>query len=170
MKHLYWIVVILFSFTFLTLISTSGKASADLAACDPNLTHTGYCSPNYKPPCYSPAGCVTRSSFSAWKLYLTNVSIEAAVAIIFVILLKKPKRLVLAVIAVNLVSWPVFYNLVSNVRTISPVVLGELAVWIFEATGIYLLCYGKISRRSAIVLSTLTNVATAAASFLLIAH
>jgi hypothetical protein len=169
MKRLYWVAVILFGFLAISAISPLGEVSADVAVPCGNGTFRLNCDgPQAAGPCSGLASCLAQSSLRPWKLYLINVAIETGVAMVFVILLKKPKRLVLAVIAVNLVSWPILYHSIANVQTVGPVIVGEVAVWIFEAVGIYLLCFGKVSRKIAISLSTITNASTIVASFLLL--
>jgi hypothetical protein len=165
--------IIVIGFTIIALLIPSSKAYADIAPfypC-PNGSYSRVCNDGSSNPasqCSVLANCLTTSRLPAWQLYLINLGIESAVATVFVLLLRKSKRLIWAVVIVNLISWPILYTSVSHFQTTAFLLLAEVAVWVFEAAGIYLICSWRTTPKQALLLSTLTNASTIAASFLLV--
>lgn len=174
MKRLRFLLAAIMALGFMLLAvpGLSSQASADLAPITsqcPDGSYARVC-PTSTDQCKQQgnlAVCLTKSKVAAWKLYLINLGIESVVAAGFVLLLKKSKRLIWAVIVVNLVSWPILYNSVSHFQTTKFLILAEIAVWAFEAVGIYALCSKQTTPKQAVALSTITNASTILASFLL---
>lgn len=142
-------------------------AYADMATqCVPTASHPNPC---HMSPCmdgYVSYNCFVRPSLkdlftmSAILILAANAAVECLVALGFVLLIKKSKKIIWVVLVANLISWPIFY-VISNYYPYDQVlVIGELAIWLAEAAGIYVVCRKLLNPGSALLLSTLTNGTT----------
>ena len=135
MKRL--LVVLVVSALLIISFSSINKVSADLAPfpCTTNDTRSGLCGNPSNPvqtKCIGFIDCLNSKTIPTWGLYLINLGIETFVAAIFVILFKKSKRIILAVVIVNLISWPVLYTQTLHHGSVGFLFVAEAAVWLFE--------------------------------------
>ena len=169
------VAVLLFGFSLSTLLKPTQITYADVPSICYGSTGASRICESEQPEqrgsfkvakeCNSARNCIELSQNYAWFVYLFNFLVETIVASAFVLLLKKPKRLILAVMLVNLISWPVLYFMTKDIGAVW-LIPAEIIVWLFEASLIYLLCSKQTSLKLAFGLSALTNASTIAVGLL----
>jgi hypothetical protein len=95
-------------------------------------------------------------------LFTINFVVETLVALIFLYKKKYPRKrvILLAVLVVNLLSWPLLYLFTRHFTSQGYLVGGEVMILFTEAVGIFLIAKRDITKKSALILSTLTNLST----------
>ncbi|MFC1734412.1 hypothetical protein ACFL6I_29260, partial [candidate division KSB1 bacterium] len=94
------------------------------------------------------------------KAFFITIIIELIVGLFFLLIAKKPLRILTFVLLANLISIPLLWYLFPMLFNYIYIVVGEIVVFVFESYFIYIFCKENLSLKLTFLLSFIINLAS----------